>query len=69
MVARPYQTQAGSENYLHLAVSATELKAGDDLDINFNLRSNNQDVLNGVTYLTYIVSAINVGRVELPASI
>ncbi|XP_072847649.2 A.superbus venom factor 1 isoform X1 [Pogona vitticeps] len=55
MVARPYQTQAGSENYLHLAVSATELKAGDDLHINFNLRSNNQDVLNGVTYLTYII--------------
>uniref|UniRef100_A0ABM5FQG6 A.superbus venom factor 1-like n=1 Tax=Pogona vitticeps TaxID=103695 RepID=A0ABM5FQG6_9SAUR len=55
MVARAYQTQAGSGNYLHLAVSATELKAGDDLDINFNLRSNNQEVLNGVTYLTYII--------------
>ncbi|XP_072847647.2 A.superbus venom factor 1 [Pogona vitticeps] len=55
MVARAYQTQGGSGNYLHLAVSATELKAGDNLLINFNLRSNNQQVLNKNMYFTYII--------------
>uniref|UniRef100_A0ABM5FQG1 A.superbus venom factor 1-like n=1 Tax=Pogona vitticeps TaxID=103695 RepID=A0ABM5FQG1_9SAUR len=55
MVARAYQTQGGSGNYLHLAVSATELKAGDNLLINFNLRNNNQQVVNGVTYFTYVI--------------
>nr|XP_020647238.1 A.superbus venom factor 1-like [Pogona vitticeps] len=55
MVARAYQTQGGSGNYLHLAVSATELKAGDNLPINFNLRSNNQQVLNKNMYFTYII--------------
>ncbi|KAJ7317107.1 hypothetical protein JRQ81_003269, partial [Phrynocephalus forsythii] len=55
MVATAYQTQGGSGNYLHLAVSAAELKAGDSLLINFNLRSNNQHVLNQVTYFTYII--------------
>ncbi|XP_078242739.1 A.superbus venom factor 1 isoform X2 [Pogona vitticeps] len=55
MVARAYQTQGGSGNYLHLAVSATELKAGNNLHIHFNLRSNNQQVVNGVTYFTYMI--------------
>uniref|UniRef100_A0ABM5FQH8 Complement C3 n=1 Tax=Pogona vitticeps TaxID=103695 RepID=A0ABM5FQH8_9SAUR len=66
MVARAYQTQGGSGNYLHLAVSATELKAGDNLPINFNLRSNNQQVVNGVTYFTYVIltkgKILRVGR-------
>uniref|UniRef100_A0A803TYP1 Complement C3 n=1 Tax=Anolis carolinensis TaxID=28377 RepID=A0A803TYP1_ANOCA len=33
IVATAYQTQGGSGNYLHLAVSATELKAGNNLPI------------------------------------
>ncbi|XP_042303585.1 venom factor-like [Sceloporus undulatus] len=55
MVATAYQTQGGSGNYLHLAITATELKAGDDLPINFNVRSNNQNVLNQEGDFTYII--------------
>uniref|UniRef100_A0A670KIN3 Complement C3 n=1 Tax=Podarcis muralis TaxID=64176 RepID=A0A670KIN3_PODMU len=55
MIATAYQTQGGSGNYLHLAVTATELKAGDNLPINFNLKSNNQEVLDQIQYFTYMI--------------
>uniref|UniRef100_A0A670KLW7 Complement C3 n=1 Tax=Podarcis muralis TaxID=64176 RepID=A0A670KLW7_PODMU len=61
MIATAYQTQGGSGNFLHLAVTATELKAGDNLPINFNVKSNNQQVLNQIQYFTYMVST-GVGR-------
>ncbi|XP_042306235.1 A.superbus venom factor 1-like [Sceloporus undulatus] len=66
MVATAYQTQGGSGNYLHLAITATELKAGDDLPINFNVRSNNQNVLNQEGDFTYIVSDVALGKMENP---
>uniref|UniRef100_A0A8D0GR95 Complement C3 n=1 Tax=Sphenodon punctatus TaxID=8508 RepID=A0A8D0GR95_SPHPU len=60
MVARAYQTQGGSGNYLHLAVTATELKPGDNLPVNFNIKSNNAVVLNQIQYFTYII--LNKGK-------
>ncbi|XP_003216795.1 complement C3 [Anolis carolinensis] len=57
MVAAAYQTQGGSGNFLHLAVSAVELKAGDNLPVNFNIRSKNQNVLDQVRYFTVIISS------------
>uniref|UniRef100_A0A670KIN8 Complement C3 n=1 Tax=Podarcis muralis TaxID=64176 RepID=A0A670KIN8_PODMU len=62
MIATAYQTQGGSGNYLHLAVTATELKAGDNLPINFNLKSNNQEVLDQIQYFTYMGKMFKVGR-------
>ncbi|XP_061495331.1 complement C3 [Rhineura floridana] len=66
MVATAYQTQGGSGNYLHVAVTATELKAGDNLPINFNVKSNNPQVLNQIQYFTYIIltkgKVFKVGR-------
>ncbi|XP_033029305.1 A.superbus venom factor 1-like isoform X1 [Lacerta agilis] len=66
MIATAYQTQGGSGNYLHLAVTAMELKAGDNLPINFNLKSNNQQVLNQIQYFTYMIltkgKVFKVGR-------
>ncbi|XP_066473809.1 complement C3 isoform X1 [Tiliqua scincoides] len=55
MVATAYTTQDASKNYLHLAVTATELKAGDNLPINFHAKSNNQAVLDQISYFTYII--------------
>uniref|UniRef100_A0A803TCX2 Uncharacterized protein n=1 Tax=Anolis carolinensis TaxID=28377 RepID=A0A803TCX2_ANOCA len=55
MVATAYQTQRG--NYLHLAVSARELKAGDNLPVNFNIKSNDQ----GIKYITYMI--LTKGRI------
>ncbi|XP_063150450.1 complement C3 [Candoia aspera] len=54
MSATAYQTQGGSGNYLHLAITSTEIKPGDNLPINFNLRGNAQS-LNTIKYFTYII--------------
>ncbi|KAH1175925.1 hypothetical protein KIL84_020659 [Mauremys mutica] len=66
MVAEAYQSQGGSQNYLHLAVTASELKPGDNLSVNFHLKSNNPAVLNQIQYFTYIIlnkgKIIHVGR-------
>uniref|UniRef100_A0A8D2LD79 Complement C3 n=1 Tax=Varanus komodoensis TaxID=61221 RepID=A0A8D2LD79_VARKO len=45
MVATAYETQGGSGNYLHLAVTAVELQAGSNLPINFNVKGNSQAIL------------------------
>ncbi|XP_067320118.1 venom factor-like [Anolis sagrei] len=55
MVATAYQTQGGSGNYLHLAVSAADLKAGNTLPVNFNIKSNNLNTMNEIRYFTYII--------------
>uniref|UniRef100_A0A8C5F2Y4 Complement C3 n=1 Tax=Gopherus evgoodei TaxID=1825980 RepID=A0A8C5F2Y4_9SAUR len=61
MVAEAYQSQGGSQNYLHLAVTASELKPGDNLPVNFHLKSNNPAVLNQIQYFTYII--LNKGKI------
>lgn len=61
MVAEAYQSQAQSKNYLHLAVTASELKPGDNLPVNFHLKSDKPAVLNQIHYFTYIVSAVSLG--------
>ncbi|KAG6923267.1 hypothetical protein G0U57_021114, partial [Chelydra serpentina] len=61
MVAEAYQSQGGSQNYLHLAVTASELKPGDNLPVNFHLKSNNPAVLNEIKYFTYLI--LNKGKI------
>uniref|UniRef100_A0A8C0HHZ4 Anaphylatoxin-like domain-containing protein n=1 Tax=Chelonoidis abingdonii TaxID=106734 RepID=A0A8C0HHZ4_CHEAB len=61
MVAEAYQSQGGSQNYLHLAVTASELKPGDNLPVNFHLKSNSPAVLNQIKYFTYII--LNKGKI------
>uniref|UniRef100_A0A8C3HKB8 Complement C3 n=1 Tax=Chrysemys picta bellii TaxID=8478 RepID=A0A8C3HKB8_CHRPI len=61
MVAEAYQSQGGSQNYLHLAVTASDLKPGDNLPVNFYLKSNNPAVLNQIRYFTYII--LNKGKI------
>ncbi|XP_060108646.1 A.superbus venom factor 1-like [Heteronotia binoei] len=55
ILANAYQTQGQSGNYLHLAVTARELRAGDNLPINFNVKTSNQNVMNQIPYFTYII--------------
>ncbi|XP_074059815.1 complement C3 [Macrotis lagotis] len=55
MVAQPYQTIAGSNNYLHLSVPSVELKAGDNLNINFHLRTDGPNVNQQINYFTYVI--------------
>ncbi|XP_026518859.1 complement C3-like, partial [Terrapene carolina triunguis] len=61
MVAEAYQSQGGSQNYLRLAVTASELKPGDNLLVNFHLTCNNPAVLNQIQYFTYII--LNKGKI------
>ncbi|KAM9101776.1 complement C3-like isoform 1-T2 [Sarcophilus harrisii] len=61
MVAQPYQTIAGSNNYLHLSVPSLELKVGDNLNINFHLRTDGPNVNQQIGYYTYVI--MNKGMV------
>ncbi|KAJ6654542.1 hypothetical protein lerEdw1_006849 [Lerista edwardsae] len=51
VVTTAYETQGGSGNFLHMAITATEIKAGDRLRINFI--TNNQRIQS--QYFTYII--------------
>uniref|UniRef100_A0A8C5WXU3 Anaphylatoxin-like domain-containing protein n=1 Tax=Laticauda laticaudata TaxID=8630 RepID=A0A8C5WXU3_LATLA len=54
MTATAYQTQGGSGNYLHVAITSTEIKPGDNLPVNFNVRGN-ANSLNQIKYFTYLI--------------
>ncbi|CAH6779492.1 complement C3 [Phodopus roborovskii] len=59
MQAQPYGTMHNSNNYLHLSVSRVELKPGDNLNVNFHLRTDpGQDAK--IRYYTYLV--MNKGK-------
>uniref|UniRef100_A0A8C6Y1Y9 Complement C3 n=1 Tax=Naja naja TaxID=35670 RepID=A0A8C6Y1Y9_NAJNA len=54
MTATAYQTQGGSGNYLHVAITSTEIKPGDNLRVNFNVKGN-ANSLNQIKYFTYLI--------------
>ncbi|XP_064179571.1 complement C3-like [Anguilla rostrata] len=59
MVALPYRTQQGSNNYLHISMQTAELKIGDNLGISLNL-VNSPGVQEQINHITYLV--LNKGR-------
>ncbi|XP_077643882.1 complement C3 isoform X2 [Lonchura striata] len=61
MMAQAYLSQANSGNFLHLAVAATELLPGDNLAVNFHLKTSNNDVRNSVPFFTYLI--MSKGRI------
>ncbi|XP_015672050.1 venom factor [Protobothrops mucrosquamatus] len=54
MTATAYQTQGGSGNYLHIAITSTEIKPGDNLPVSFSVRGN-ANSLNQIQYFTYFI--------------
>ncbi|KAM6294066.1 LOW QUALITY PROTEIN: A.superbus venom factor 1-like [Aegotheles albertisi] len=66
MTAEAYRSQGGSGNFLHLAVGSSELQPGENLAVNFHLKSNNNAVRDSVPYFTYLVMSkgriVRVGR-------
>jgi len=66
MTAEAYRSQSGSGNLLHLAVAATELQPGDNLAVNFHLKSNSNAVRDSVQYFTYLVSALGLCQPSAP---
>ncbi|KAL1782782.1 complement C3 [Sigmodon hispidus] len=59
MKAQPYSTMHNSNNYLHLSVPRVELKPGDNLNINFHLRTDPSQEAK-IRYYTYLV--MNKGK-------
>ncbi|XP_065520712.1 complement C3 isoform X2 [Lathamus discolor] len=66
MVAEAYRSQGASGNFLHLAVGATELQLGENLAVNFHLKTNSNNVRDSVPYFTYLIMSkghiVHVGR-------
>ncbi|NWS78397.1 VCO31 factor, partial [Crotophaga sulcirostris] len=66
MTAEAYRSQGGSGNFLHLAVGATELQPGDNLAVNFHLKTANNVVRDAVRHFTYLIMSrgriVQVGR-------
>uniref|UniRef100_A0A8B9VMA0 Complement C3 n=1 Tax=Anas zonorhyncha TaxID=75864 RepID=A0A8B9VMA0_9AVES len=61
MTAEAYKSQGNSGNFLHLAVGASEVQPGDNLPVNFHLKSNNDAVRKSVSYFTYLI--LNKGHI------
>ncbi|XP_066449838.1 complement C3 [Eleutherodactylus coqui] len=59
MTASAYQSTG---NYLHIGITATEVKPGDNLAINFNIRNTNPAVQNQIQHFTYLI--MNKGRIQ-----
>lgn len=64
MQAQPYSTMHNSNNYLHLSVSRAELKPGDNLNVNFHLRTD-AGLEAQIRYYTYLVSGHKGGPLLL----
>ncbi|XP_009946243.1 PREDICTED: complement C3, partial [Leptosomus discolor] len=66
MPAEAYRSQGSSGNFLHLAVRATELQPGDNLAVNFHLKSRSNAISDAVPYFTYLIMSkgriVRVGR-------
>ncbi|XP_070597682.1 A.superbus venom factor 1-like isoform X2 [Erythrolamprus reginae] len=54
MTATAYQTQGGSGNYLHIIITSTDIKPGDNLPIFFFVKGN-ANSLNQIQYFTYLI--------------
>lgn len=66
MTAEAYRSQGNSGNYLHLAVGAIELQPGDNLAVNFHLKSNNNAARDSVSHFTYLVSVLGLCQATAP---
>ncbi|XP_078541458.1 complement C3 [Lissotriton helveticus] len=61
MKAIAYKAQGSSKNYLHIGVTSNDLKAGDNLNVNFNVKSNDPAKENQIRSYTYII--MSKGRI------
>ncbi|XP_029442264.1 A.superbus venom factor 1-like [Rhinatrema bivittatum] len=61
MLAEAYRTQAASKNYLHIGVSAIELRPGNNLPVNFHMKNDDLSAQNSVKYFTYLI--MNKGKI------
>ncbi|KAM5172490.1 complement C3-like isoform 2-T2 [Mantella aurantiaca] len=50
-----YKPQSGSENYLHTSITATHVKLGDNLQVQFYLKNKLPDVQRSIPHITYMI--------------
>ncbi|XP_063997720.1 complement C3 [Pogoniulus pusillus] len=55
MTAKAYRSQGASGNFLHLTLRADTVQAGENLPINFHLKSHSSSNLDSVTHFTYLL--------------
>ncbi|XP_069460432.1 complement C3 [Ambystoma mexicanum] len=55
MMATAYKAQGATKNYLHIGVTSNNLKAGDNLNVNFNVRNSDLGVQNQIKHFTYMI--------------
>ncbi|MGH0174397.1 UNVERIFIED_CONTAM: hypothetical protein FKN15_067853 [Acipenser sinensis] len=60
MIALPYITQYGSNNYLHIGVQTSVLVPGENLPINLNIRNDNPATTEQIQYFSYLI--LNKGK-------
>ncbi|XP_051898249.1 complement C3-like [Pristis pectinata] len=61
MTAEPYLTQSGSRNYLHIGISQTDLRPGQDLLVSLHSQTDDKQVQEQIKYFTYML--INKGKI------
>ncbi|XP_053321324.1 venom factor-like [Spea bombifrons] len=61
MTATAYKPLGGIENYLHIGIAGTELKPGESVAVNFNIRNSDAETQNQISHFTYLI--INKGRI------
>ncbi|XP_053321323.1 venom factor [Spea bombifrons] len=66
MTAIAYRPLGGLENYLHIGIAAAELKPGQNLAVNFNIRNSDMATQNQIAHFTYLIMSkgriLTVGR-------
>ncbi|MEE6519204.1 hypothetical protein FKM82_030794, partial [Ascaphus truei] len=66
MMATAYLPLRGSGNFLHIGITASELKPGENVAVNFNIRNSNPAVQNQIQHFTYLILSrgriLRVGR-------
>ncbi|KAM4676613.1 complement C3-like [Discoglossus pictus] len=61
MTASPYKPLSSSGNYLHIGITASQLKPGENVPVNFNILNINQNFGNQIKHFTYMI--LNKGRI------
>ncbi|KAM4676612.1 complement C3 [Discoglossus pictus] len=61
MTALPYKPLGAVGNYLHIGITASEVKPGENVPVNFNIRNTDLSVQNQIQHFTYII--LTKGRI------
>ncbi|XP_053572078.1 A.superbus venom factor 1-like [Bombina bombina] len=68
LTVMPYRPLGGGGNYLHISIAGSQMKPGENVAVNFNIRNADQSVQNQIKSFAYLILSkgriIKVGRQE-----